>query len=231
METERHAILIGWGEFNNLAHLSCPLNDVKEMSRILLDPAIGGFTKVQTFNKGEPANKIMTPLEITLTQDLKTNDSILIYYSGHGKLDKFGQLYLACKETNEKALDSTSLSITRIIDYVQRSRCKSVLLILDCCYSGAVKEAISKGSIDDAIKVSGQGKGIFIITSSTERQTSHEKEGDELSIYTKFLVESQALFEGRLSHYVENFLCHLVWEFVFPAMLQNVMAKLLDFCQ
>jgi len=185
----RHAMLIGCGDYDHLDSLRCPVADVRSMSLLLKDSKIGDFDPVTSFDRGEANFTILTALEDMLTEQAKPEDAALIYYSGHGKLDKHGQLYLATKTTSEKTLDATSLAIERIISYARRSRCKSVLMILDCCYSGAVRESLFKGTLDDAIQAASHDTGLSIMTSSTQIQPSHEKEGEINSIYTKFLVE------------------------------------------
>ncbi len=189
MSKKRYAVLFGCGNYETLEPLRCPVNDVRRTAEVLGRPDVGGFEKVMCIEENTPSYAIMEQLEGLITSELDPDDALLFYFSGHGKQDRSGQLYLATHGTKETALDSTSLSFARIMDYVGRSRCKSVLTILDCCYSGAVKNYFAKGSIEDAFTAAGHEKGAFILTSSTETQQSMEKEGDELSIFTKYLIE------------------------------------------
>jgi hypothetical protein len=189
MAQRRFAMLMGCGEYESLDQLRCPRNDVAAMEALLKRPDGGAFDPVVVFDESAQSHEILRQLEIALTSELEPDDAMLIYYSGHGKLDKLGQLYLATRATQAKALDATSVALTRVMEYVERSRCKSILLVLDCCYSGAIKGLFKKGSAEDAIKSAGHGKGLFVITSSTDTQVSNEKEGDTLSLFTKYLVE------------------------------------------
>ena len=68
-------------------------------------------------------------------------------------------------------------------------RCDRQVIILDCCYSGAIAKGLTakdEGEID--IQAVLGGKGRAILTSSTSVQSSFEQEGG-LSVYTQYLVE------------------------------------------
>src|SRR6266481_6140289 len=105
---KRLAILIGWGNYQHLPKLKCPLNDVSRVQQALADTEIGGFDDVVCFNKGEKADKVLAMLEETLISKVQPHDHVLIYFSGHGKLDKAGRLYLALRSTKSETLDATS---------------------------------------------------------------------------------------------------------------------------
>jgi hypothetical protein len=64
------------------------------------------------------------------------------------------------------------------------------VVILDCCFSGAIAKGMSVKD-DGTVNVQEQlgGKGRAILTSSTSTQYSFEQEGSELSVYTQYLVE------------------------------------------
>ena len=121
---------------------------------------------------------------------VQSDDFVLIYFSGHGKLDVQDNLHLVASNTEVVALDATSLPVSRIKYYIDMSSTNRVVLILDCCYSGAVGHLYSKGSVSDALHVAAsKGKGKYIITASTGIQVAQEKEGEDYSIFTKYFIE------------------------------------------
>jgi hypothetical protein len=63
------------------------------------------------------------------------------------------------------------------------------VLILDCCFSGAVKQAFAKGAITDVLHQQALASGLSILTSSTELQESFERPEDDQSLFTKMLVD------------------------------------------
>jgi hypothetical protein len=185
----RYAFLVGCDSYANLPRLNCPRNDVGSMAELLADPAIGGFDSIVKFTEGESNGEIVAALEELITSTASMDDLVVIYFSGHGKLDQLGKLYLATHATKETVLDATSIAIDRVIGYADRSACQTILLILDCCYSGAIKGVFRKGGVEGALIGAAQGRGLHIMTSSTDIQQSHEKEGETNSIFTKFLVD------------------------------------------
>jgi len=173
-------------------------DDVLDMENVLSDPKIGGFDKITTFLKDEPSIHILPKLEEIITVTARSKDMVVVYFSGHGKQDRKGKLYLATSETKETALDTTSMAMERLMGYVDRSDCQTILMILDCCYSGAVKGVFSKGGVDGVLIDASQGRGLFIMTSSTDIQPSHEREAERNSIFTKYLVDGLRSGEADL---------------------------------
>ena len=117
-----------------------------------------------------------------------------MYYSGHGKLDLRGQLCLATANTNLDTLRSTSVPITFLKSLFDDCRSNRIVLILDCCFSGAAGKSFSgvKGSVDDQLS-NARGGGIHILTSSTSIETSLEREqehgGQVTGVFTRCLVD------------------------------------------
>ncbi|MEM7714369.1 MAG: hypothetical protein AAF349_12485, partial [Cyanobacteria bacterium P01_A01_bin.68] len=73
---------------------------------------------------------------------------------------------------------------------INDSRSQRQVIILDCCFSGAIATGMTAkddGSIDLQEHLGGKGRAI--LTSSSSTQYSFEQEGSELSIYTRYLVE------------------------------------------
>lgn len=200
LSSTRHAVLIGCNRYANLPALRCPRNDVQAMERTLLDPTIGHFDSVIKLPESMANADMVTALEELITGTAKIDDTIIVYFSGHGKLDQLGRLYLSTRGTKEAVLDATSIAIERVIGYVDRSACQTVLLILDCCYSGAIRGVFRKGGVDGALTGAAQGRGLHIMTSSTDIQQSHEKEGETNSVFTKFLIEGLSTGQADLDN-------------------------------
>lgn len=67
-----------------------------------------------------------------------TAEALLVYYVGHGLVSSGGELYLATLATDSRhtRLVHTSLAYSAIRDSLLDSRAKSIIVILDCCFSG-----------------------------------------------------------------------------------------------
>jgi formylglycine-generating enzyme required for sulfatase activity len=194
-EPRRYAILIGNSEFpeaKTLAALRCPPNDVQGMREVLLNSEFNWFTEAAELSN-MPSPAVRKQIQHVF-KAAGPQDQILLYYSGHGKLDYAGHLHLATRDTEEDYLETTSVEIALLRRLITNNRCKRVALILDCCHSGAaVGDLQAKG--DAAAVVAEQlsqfnlTSGIHVLSASTATQSAYEKEGEQYSLFTKHLLD------------------------------------------
>ena len=194
MSEKRYAVLIGNGDFpqdrTSLPSLRCSINDAKAFDNVLRSPTYGLFDETVVL-PNKPSHEILLELE-KIFRRAEKNDLVLIYYSGHGKLNTAGTLHLASFDTKVDYIQSTSVSVVRIRELMDACPSNKMILILDCCYSGRVTGAYLKGTVDDHLQqiAGGNGsRGIYLLTASTGVQVAQEKEGDENSLLTKYLLE------------------------------------------
>src|SRR5215470_5675185 len=198
-EGRRKAIMIAASEFPeepSLQTLRCPKNDVKGLAEALTSPDFGMFTDPLTFIN-EPSHSTLRAVN-RVFKEASRDDQILIYYSGHGKPDAAGHLHLATSDTEVDALETSSIAIGTLRQLIDNYACKQVALILDCCFGGAVGKDFLKSGVDDHLKQTFHGRGIYILTASTATQTAREKEGDDYSLFTKHIL--QGVRQGEADH-------------------------------
>lgn len=189
MAGKRIGIVIGnnYPEWDKERQLKFAVADAEKMKEILLNRDICGFDEVQYY----PDRKsIEVSIAVDKTLRKADNDLVLFYFSGHGKKDHENKLCLLFNDTDEEALVTTSLSfdvINRCIKYPSK---KSVVIILDCCYSGAagIKD-IDKDVTEDLNKLSGSGIVILTATGSMGNPTAREDEKLGHGIFTNYLIE------------------------------------------
>jgi hypothetical protein len=194
MPETRYAILIGNSDYPadpKLGNLRLPAQDVAGLADVLLAPNIGQFPKTNVqILINQPHNEVLDKTYRLLKQ-AGTNDLVLFYFSGHGKLDpeRVEKLYLATVDTQSEWLKTTAVPMDIIKEFIDDSRSTRIVIILDCCFSGAAGRSFAKGNIDDSLVLFSGGRGKYIMTASTALQTAQEKEGDEYSVFTKYLIE------------------------------------------
>jgi hypothetical protein len=120
---------------------------------------------------------------------------LLLYFSCHGVKDPTGRLYFAATNTRFGRLGSTGISAAWVNEQVDRSRSRRIVLLLDCCYSGAFARGLAPRAAP-GMQVMEQldGRGRAVITASDAMEYAYE--GDELaldagqpSVFTRALVE------------------------------------------
>ena len=189
----KYAVLIGNSEFPHepgLNPLRCPPRDVEGMASVFESDLHGGYLTARAVNHDSLSAKRL--ISRTLSK-AEPDDVVLIYYSGHGKLDEDGNLYLATADTIIDELLISSVPIKDIREMMRRSRSAKIVLILDCCFSGAVEAAFGyRGDVGtQASKIlpeSLAGRGTYILTASTEIQRAQERESDEFGLLTKHII-------------------------------------------
>lgn len=209
----RRAVLIGNGVFpradGSLTPLAAPAHDVGVLAGILSDADLCRFEAPQRLVDADA-----TTVKKALLRALETAgpaDLVVIYYAGHGKLDG-AQLYLCANDTEPEALAATSISIRDIHHFVGRSACRQVVLILDCCFSGAAADEFqTRGEMVDRITAAAApARGLYLLTSCGAYETALERgageEGDvPYGLYTRALVdgivsgEADVYRDGRIT--------------------------------
>ena len=90
--TEKYAFLFGNSTYRDarLNKLNAPEADIQALSAALKDPAIAGFAAVRWAVNSTLA-AVQTSL-VAFLSERKRDDTVLVYFTGHGLLDEDNQL-------------------------------------------------------------------------------------------------------------------------------------------
>jgi hypothetical protein len=174
------ALLVAAADYDDpkLRRLRAPVHDVDALARVLGDPAIGGFD-VHTL-LDQPSWMVSEQIE-GFFADRNLDDLLLVYFSCHGVKDQSGRLHFAATNTRVDRLGSTGISSVWVNEQLDRSRSQRIVVLLDCCYSGAYARGLAPRADDHAHVIQRlQGRGRAIITASDAMEYAYE--GDELSL-------------------------------------------------
>lgn len=167
---------------------------------MLEDPAIGGFT-VRTAINGK-SYELSEEIE-AFYADQPRDSLLLAYFSCHGLKDEDGRLYFAASNTKLARLAATGLSAQFVHEQMDRCRSRRLVLLLDCCYSGAFSRLSTKADrrVDVMERLSGRGR--VIITASTAMEYAFVGEQAEqaemgTSVFTRALVHGLATGQADL---------------------------------
>jgi tetratricopeptide (TPR) repeat protein/uncharacterized caspase-like protein len=203
--TKRYALIIGNSVYTDktLQQLITPAQDVEALAHVLRNPDIGNF-EVSVRLDAE-SHRLRRDIERFFAKR-KANDTLLFYFSGHGVIEGHsGELHLAVKDTERDVLRSTAIPSSFIRQNVRDSHSGSKVIILDCCYSGAItNEMLTKGPYEVAMGAQFTGRGVVFLSASTAWQyafqgTEVERlSEDTQSLFTRFLARGLETGEADL---------------------------------
>ena len=197
---KRWAFLVGIDSYAHLPELHYCKADMQNLGDAL--KKFGGYQPecviTITFDeKSKPtvsSGVILSELE-SLLDKVKTNDSILFAFSGHGDVDENGKAWLMAPEAKidgvkSKRFKRTALSVQEIYRLVQESKARQKLIVLDACHSGGSKgdESIAALSLNDI----SPGKGVLELLSCDADQVSYENKELKGGVFSHFLAKGIA---------------------------------------
>jgi formylglycine-generating enzyme required for sulfatase activity len=183
------AYLFGVSQYESwLEPLPAAVKDVDAMEVVLRDRNIGGFDRVEAF-RDLSADRMRSEMETLLT-NCGQDDLVLLYFSGHGMTDQYGKFYFMARDTeaNQQTRFGKAKAIDAqfVHDLMENCNSQRLVVILDCCHSGAFIKRDGAG-IDFEKQLGGKGR--IVLTASAATKYSFEQEGEELAIYTRYLVK------------------------------------------
>jgi len=153
-----YALIIGNNNYEHLEKLDAAENDARGIEKVLKEKY--GFETTLLLSKKyyDTAKAI-----INFTKNAKKNDNLLIYYAGHGKLEK---------EENRGYWLPTDAGVEQgpnwlgnddIKNWIRASKAKHILLVIDSCFSGSL------------MRDSGQNKSIEKLTEKSIQRLQQKK--------------------------------------------------------
>jgi DNA-binding beta-propeller fold protein YncE len=175
----RYALIVANDLYEDvtLRKLRAPARDAAALKRVLSDPLIGDFHADVFAN--EPEHLLRRRLH-AFFDDRAPDDLLLLHISCHGLKDVGGELYFAARDTEVARLDATAVPAEYVVRQMNRTRCRQVVVLLDCCYSGAISRVLRfRGGRDVAAPERLVGRGRAVITASSAMEYAFE--GNEVS--------------------------------------------------
>jgi Caspase domain len=228
---DRLALIIANSEYEDpkLSRLLASSRDALALGEALQDPEIGDFETITLVNatQGEVA-KAINRLYLRRTKD----DLLLLYYSGHGIKDDYGDLYLAVRDTETEILAATSIDVTFIRRQIDKCQSRRNVILLDCCYSGAFFSEGVKAALESSTGLqeilSGNGYGRVVLTASNALEYAWE--GDQVfgsaspSVFTRYLA--QGLQSGEADLNLDGFISlDELYEYVYEQVVSSGQAR------
>jgi hypothetical protein len=132
-----HALVIGNNDYQHLKNLVTATNDAKAVAS-LLKQAYGFEVKRLTNATRKQIIDALSSFRRILTK----NDNLLIYFAGHGWLDRDAGRGYWLPVDSERDSPANWISTSDISDALKAMAAKHVMVVADSCYSGTLSRAI-----------------------------------------------------------------------------------------
>lgn len=191
---QRYAVIIGIGAYQDeRLNLSYTVNDAQGLYDVLTDPKYGAIPRENVqllLSENATTVNIKKSIGTWLRRAAKEEDTVIIYYSGHGAPEG-DETYWVTYDADIDDLYSTALSNRAISDMLGRISAKRLITFLDSCYSAAtVNRSNQSRSIPTEIpweKFTGEGR--IVISASNGKELSLELDEYKHGIFTYYLLE------------------------------------------
>ncbi|UZS00213.1 DEAD/DEAH box helicase [Chondrinema litorale] len=169
--------------------LNCAVRDAQALHALFTD-TLGGNTKLLS-NEDAIKNSIEKELE-SLT-NCNINDVVVISFSGHGSETH----ELVPYDYNSQDVKNTAISLESLQQWFEKIPAQTLILILDCCFSGGMGAKVLKVDYHPKIlkstttlldQLSGHGRIILTASGADEEAWESQKTGHGL--LTHFLIEA-----------------------------------------
>jgi uncharacterized protein YjbI with pentapeptide repeats len=187
------------------------IEDSDEFTRVIGNSSVGSFDVKEI--RSSPSQVVCGELEKFFYQS-EPYDNLLLYLSCPALVDENGETYFACRDTDPKLPNSTSVSANFITKMVRSCKSKHIIILLDCFYLSTPNSS-SDGAMKFGrkIKVSdvlGDTQAVILSSSNTLTDASS---GVFQSRFTKALVDGIKTGNADLNQ--DGLITHLeLWDYL-----------------
>ena len=186
------AVLFGVSQYpkdpESLDPLPAVVANLSGLVEVLTDESICGIPPegVACFEDESDERRF---LEEVIRRGKEAQSTLIVYYAGHG-IPKDDQLYLATTETTWAEADINGFSFRKLRNAMRRSRARTKILILDCCFSGKALQHVADMGVagDLLVQHASEVRGTFAMTSASATTTAKAPVGSEHTAFTGELL-------------------------------------------
>jgi hypothetical protein len=238
--TQGHALIVGISKYKNISNANVPIaiHDTLAVAKIIKDQDLCGYPANQVeYLLDQDATRSGTLAAFDrLAERVCENDTVFVFYCGHGALGTDGSFYLVSHDARAemgRVLPGSGVSEAELIEKLRQLPVQRALLIFNTCYSGKISPSLALGeptvtprslSVDTSSALLATGSGRIILTACRETEESLIGDGP-LSIF------AQALVDGLSGQGVRNsagfISAYSLYEYIYLTVSETVNE---DFC-
>lgn len=154
-----HLITIGVSEHqNSKQNLNYPAKDAEDLTALFKEKT-NDYHKIHTHLLTNEAVTLSNFEQLkTKLKDVKIDDRVIIFYAGHGVLDKSLNLFLSTYETKLDEIEKGSISYTYLHQLINNIPSRNKLLLLDACHTGEIDDSAPSVRLSPPPEVEGDLK-------------------------------------------------------------------------
>lgn len=189
-------VLIGVDTYTELRSLPSVHNNLVRLREVLTDETIWG---VPPDRIREVSNPQTAPDLVGAVREMAelAEDTLIVYYSGHGLLDSGGEQLLLTLPGSRQGRPETAVPFGLVREAIQaESSADRCVMILDCCYGGRVLEGMAAASVGEhvvqAAAVGERVRGSYFMTSAASNRralTPDTRKSERCTVFTGELID------------------------------------------
>jgi uncharacterized protein YjbI with pentapeptide repeats len=179
------AVLIGASTYRHLEDLPAVRNNLSGFRDVLIAPALGGLPADNCTVVAEPAR----PVDVYRTlrqQAAAAEDTLLVYFAGHGRTGSRNELWLCLPGTDPDELQYSAWAYDELRRVVADSRAAKKVVILDCCFSGRALADQAGG--EETILGQVGIEGSYLLTATAANAVALAPPGERYTAFTGTLL-------------------------------------------
>ncbi|VAW58378.1 hypothetical protein MNBD_GAMMA11-2994 [hydrothermal vent metagenome] len=198
-----YAVIIGNNSYKNYPDLKTAITDAEETARVLQDEY--GFKTLLL--RDATRYKILSTFN-RIRRELKESDNLLIYYAGHGEIDKTDQSGYWLPVDARQGDTKNWISNSAISDILGAIKAKHVMVVVDSCYSGTLSTtSIPRSNANFSPKIHKEWIEVMTTTSARMALTSGgvqpviDSGGGKHSVFAKAFLDTLSDNKGLMEGY------------------------------
>jgi hypothetical protein len=203
--TAGHALIIGVGSNQANSDWDAPITvkDAEALAATLRDPQLCGYPaeQVQLLANAEATRQgILDGLDL-LAQSAKPQDTIVLFYAGHGAFGTDGKYHLVSHDARfegGQVVAGSGVAEGELLEKLRAFPAARCLMLFNACHSGAIAPSLGEQESPGASRnptedlsnaLLGTGSGRILITACREDQRSYYQSQAGLTFFTQALIK------------------------------------------
>ncbi|BCJ74670.1 hypothetical protein CS0771_42140 [Catellatospora sp. IY07-71] len=184
---QSHALLIGVSSYasDRLPELPAVRNNLLDLAEVITNESIGGIESRNCHVLADPADPRTVYRALRNVASI-AEDTLVVYFAGHGRIGPRNELYLSLADTDTDELRVSALAYDVVREVLSESPAKNRIVLLDCCFSG---RAIPDMSGDDPVVGQMQIEGTYILAATAPNSLALAPVGARNTSFTGVLIE------------------------------------------